>query len=110
MNIADAEGRYYLALHKLSDLVTRRNQLLFELQGMSAGAVTQMPSTGVVRTFSVERSRALVKRISRLNSQIERAMATVNRYAERAGQHPVEWQHARADGDESSEAGEPSAA
>ncbi len=110
MNIADAEGRYYQALHKLSDLVTRRNQALFELQGMSADAVTPIPSGGAVLAFNVERSRALVKRISRLNSQIERAMANVNKYAERSGQHPVEWKHSRSDGDESSEAGAPSTA
>ena len=109
MNIADAEGRYYRALQKLSDLVTRRNQALFDLQSMSADAVTPIPSAGTVLAFNVERSRSLVKRISRLNSQIERAMASVNKYAERTGQNPVEWKHSRSDED-GSEAGAPSTA
>ncbi len=110
MNIADTEGRYYRAMRKLSDLVTRRNQALLELQGMCDQSVTSMPSSGFVLPFDVVRARALVKRISRHNSQIERAMTSLNKYAERIDQRQVQWMQDEHEGEAGSETESPSAA
>ena len=91
MTIYDPEWRYHQAMQKLSELVLRRSEFLHELEAMCVQASSGSPQGGIVTAFDLERARRILKRIGRHNSQIARAMRTVNKYAAVVGGGPVEW-------------------
>ncbi len=87
----NGKDRYWNAVHKLSDLVVRRNEELIELESMATMPLGISPASGFVGRFEVERARRLMDRVDALTALIEDSMAEVRREADAAAMPPVEW-------------------
>ncbi len=87
----NGKDRYWQAVHRLSDLVVRRNEELIELESMATMPLGISPAGGFVGRFDIERARVLLDRLDALNALIEDAMVEVRREAEAVAMPPVEW-------------------
>lgn len=87
----NSKDRYWQAVHRLSDLVVRRNEDLIELESMATLPLSLSPAAGHVGRFDHQKARALLERVEQLTGMIDSALAEVRREADAAGMPAVDW-------------------
>ncbi len=91
MAIDTSRALYERTLRNLSELVSQRNEMLFELDEMASLPLSVGPASGHVAEFDVQTAMQLLKRIERQTIGIAVALEKTNQYARECGMPQVEW-------------------